>query len=135
MTEFTNMVPSLGIETVESGDGRAVGEMAHRPDLTQATGVFHAGAIFTLADTMATVAGWTFADPNKEHGNARFPLAIQSNCNFIGNAGEGKLIAESRVIHGGRTTIVAETIVKSEADRQVALITTTMIVPDSRQTG
>ena len=41
MTDFNNMVPALGIVTIESGDGRAVGEMEHRPDLSQATGVFH----------------------------------------------------------------------------------------------
>jgi uncharacterized protein (TIGR00369 family) len=132
MTDFNNMVPALGIVTIESGDGRAVGEMKHRRDLSQATGVFHAGAIFTLADTMATVAVWSLADPDKEHERAKFPLAVQSNCHFVGNTGEGKLIAESKVVHPGRTTMVVETNVRSEAGKLVALITTTLIVPDAR---
>jgi len=132
MSEFENLVPALGIETVEMKDGRAVGEMPHRPDLCQATGVFHAGAIFTLADTMATMAAWTIADPDKEHGTAKFPLAVQSNVNFTGNAKDGKLTAESRVVHPGRTTMVTETEVRSEAGKLVALVTTTLIVPEAR---
>ena len=132
MTEFNNMVPALGIETIESGDGRAVGEMDHRPDLSQATGVFHAGAIFTLADTMATVAVWSLADPDKDQERAKFPLAVQSNCHFVGNVAEGKLRAESQVVHPGRTTMVVETNVRTESGKLVALITTTLIVPEAR---
>ncbi len=132
MSEFTNMVPALGIETIESGDGRAVGEMALRPDLSQATGVFHAGAIFTLADTMATVAVWSLADPDKKEERAKFPLAVQSNCHFVGNVAEGKLRAESQVVHPGRTTMVVETNVRSESGKLIALITTTLIVPEPR---
>ena len=132
MTEFNNMVPALGIKTIESGDGRAVGEMALRPDLSQATGVFHAGAIFTLADTMATMAVWSLADPDKKEERAKFPLAVQSNCHFVGNVAEGKLRAESQVVHPGRTTMVVETNVRSESGKLIALITTTLIVPEAR---
>ena len=131
MTEFDNMVPALGIETIESGDGRAVGEMEHRPDLSQATGVFRAGAIFTLADTMATAAVWSPADPDKEQERAKFPFAVQSNCHSVGNVAEGKLRAESQVVHPGPTMVV-ETNVHPASGKLVALITTTLIVPDAR---
>ena len=75
---------------------------------------------------MATVAVWSLADPNKDHERAKFPLAVQSNCHFVGNASEGKLTAESR------TTMVVETNVRSETGKLVALITTTLIVPEAR---
>ena len=123
------MVEALGINVTAFGDGTATGEINYRDDLRQPTGLFHAGAIFALADTIATCAGLTVVSPEGEFDLARFPLAIQSNSNFIGNASHGRLIAAAEAVHRGRTTIVVETKVRDETGKLVATTSTTLLVP------
>lgn len=105
--------------------------MKFQPKLQQLTGLFHAGAILSLADTVATSAAISALSAEGNLNIASFPLAIQISANLIGNAREGKLLAEAQIIHAGRSTIVVETRVSDALGKPIALTTTTMLVPGS----
>jgi uncharacterized protein (TIGR00369 family) len=57
-----------------------------------------------------------------------FPLAVQVSSSLLRNTDHGKVIAESRVVHAGRTMMVCEGEVKDEADRLLCTVTTTHLV-------
>ncbi|HYB42927.1 MAG TPA: PaaI family thioesterase [Candidatus Methylomirabilis sp.] len=123
------MIAAHGTRFIEVSADRAVLELDWRPELTQMTGLFHAGSIISLADEACTAlasahtmgeAGW---DP------AKFPLTIQLSANLIRNAGSGTLTAEARPLHKGRATVVVQSTVKDGQGRLLATITATQIVP------
>jgi len=122
------MIASHGTRFVEVSAERVVLQLAFKPELTQMTGLFHAGAIISLADEACTAlasahamnAGW---DPGK------FPLTIQLSANLIGNVDRGTLTAEALPVHKGRTTMVVQSTVKDDAGRLLATVTATQIVP------
>ena len=123
------MVEALGIRVTALGDGVASGEMEYREDLRQSGGLFHAGAILALADSIATSAALTVVSPEGEFDLSRFPLAIQTSSNLVGNADRGKLIATAEAVHRGRTTIVVETKVRHGGGKLIATTSTTLLVP------
>jgi uncharacterized protein (TIGR00369 family) len=122
------MIASHGTRFVEVSPARAVVELDHRPDLTQLTGLFHAGAIIALADEACTALasahtmrdGW---DP------ARFPLTVQLSANMIRNTDRGRIVAEALPLHAGRTTAVVQSTVRDDAGRILAAVTATLFLP------
>jgi 1,4-dihydroxy-2-naphthoyl-CoA hydrolase len=122
------MIAAHGTRFVEVSADRAVLELDFKPELAQMTGVFHAGAIISLADEACTAlasvramaGGW---DP------ARFPLTVQLSANLIRNIDRGTLTAEALPIHQGRSTVVVQSTVKDERGRLLATVTATQIVP------
>jgi len=123
------MIDSHGTRFVQVSAERAVLELDFKPELTQMTGLFHAGAIISLADEACTAlasahimgdGGW---DPSK------FPLTVQLSANLIRNAGGGRLVAEALPLHKGRTTVVVQSTVKDEHGRLLATVIATQIVP------
>lgn len=122
------MLETVGYRVLEVNDRHAVAEIAFRPELTQLTGLFHAGALLTLADSTATVACMYAVDPSGAFDAATFPLAIQLSANLIRNTGAGRAIAEARLLHKGRTTMVVETVVRDAQDRVLVIVTTTHLV-------
>jgi len=123
------MVDALGIRVTALGDGLASGEMDYREDLRQSGGLFHAGAILALADSVATSAALTVVSPEGEFDLSRFPLAIQTSSNLVGNTDRGKLVATAEAVHRGRTTIVVETKVRDGNGKLIATTSTTLLVP------
>ncbi len=117
----------LGIELTEVSPERVVASMLVRPDLCTTGGVLHGGAIMAFADTLGAVA--TFA--NLPQG-AR-TTTIESKTNFLGAAPAGTRVSgECTPFHRGRTTMVWQTLVKSEAGKLCAVVTQTqMVLPQS----
>jgi uncharacterized protein (TIGR00369 family) len=122
------MIAAHGTRFVQVSAERAVLELDFKPELTQMTGLFHAGAIISLADEACTALasahamadGW---DPT------RFPLTVQLSANLIRNVDRGTLTAEALPIHQGRTTMVVQSTVKDDRGRLLATVTATQIVP------
>ena len=122
------MIAAHGTRFVQVSAERAVLELDFKPELTQMTGLFHAGAIISLADEACTALasahamadGW---DPT------RFPLTVQLSANLIRNVDRGTLTAEALPIHQGRTTVVVQSTVKDDRGRLLATVTATQIVP------
>lgn len=124
----TNLMTTLGIRLIEATPERAVTELDFRPELQQLTGVFHTGAILSLADSTATWGAMQTVQPGGELAPEQFPLAVQLSANLLRNTGEGTLTAEARPIHRGRTLIVMETEVRDSRQRRLAKVTTTHVV-------
>ncbi len=123
------MLETVGQRFIEVNDEHAVAELDFRPGLAQLTGLFHTGALLTLADGTATVACMHALDPTGAAGeDAPFPLAIQLSANLIRNTSAGTVTAEARIIHKGRTTMVVETTVRDEDGRTLVIVTSTHLV-------
>jgi 1,4-dihydroxy-2-naphthoyl-CoA hydrolase len=122
------MLETIGLIPLEIERGRFLCAIEHRPALAIRSGVFHAGTLATLADSAATFAALTVTDPQASMDQSLFPLAVQLSTAVIRNTDRGRITAEARVMHAGRTTQVVETQVKDEQERLLALVTTTHLV-------
>ena len=118
----------LGFDLREVYDEHVVAEMSFRESLQQLTGVFHAGALLSLADTTATFACLYWRGDPPDCSPSSFPLTIQLSSNFIRNAGSGTVRARAVPVHRGRTTIVVETRVTDADERLLSVVTTTHLV-------
>jgi uncharacterized protein (TIGR00369 family) len=127
--EGGNIIAAMRMRMVSSSAEGVVMEMPMGPGVRQGTGVFAAGALIQLADVAATSACFDAmhtADPQAEV--LPFPLAVQVSSSLLRNTGRGKVIAESRVVHAGRTMMVCEGKVKDEAGRLLCTVTTTHLI-------
>jgi len=123
-----NIILALGLRPVEESDERVVMEMPMSANVRQGTGVFAAGALMQLADVAATIvcqrsSGSTPEDPKP------FPLSVQISVNLLRNTDRGKAIAESRIVHRGRTMTVVESKVHDDAGRLLCIVTSTHVAP------
>jgi 1,4-dihydroxy-2-naphthoyl-CoA hydrolase len=113
----------LGIEFTDVTPEKVVARLAVRKDLCTIGDNLHGGAIMAFADTLGAVA----AIMNMPQG-AR-TTTIESKTNFIGGAPLGtQVTGESAPVHKGRTTVVCQTTIRSEAGKLVALVTQTQLV-------
>ena len=113
----------LGIELTEVGPERVVAAMQVRPELCTTGEILHGGAIMAFADTLGAVATVV----NLPAG-AR-TVTIESKTNFLGGAPVGaKITGECTPFHRGRTTMVWQTMIRSEAGKLCAVVTQTQMV-------
>jgi uncharacterized protein (TIGR00369 family) len=113
----------MGVQLTEVTQTRVVASMEVRPDLCTAGGVLHGGAIMAFADTLGAVA--TVA--NLPQGGRT--TTIESKTNFLGAVPVGsRVIGECTPFHRGRTTMVWQTLVRSEAGKLCAVVTQTQMV-------
>jgi len=122
--QFNGLLPALlGIRFVEVTPEKVVAELTVRAELCTLGQILHGGAIMAFADTLGAAA--TIA--NLPAG-AR-TTTIESKTNFLSAAPVGsRIVGESTPVHRGRTTMVWQTRIKSEAGRLVALVTQTQMV-------
>lgn len=123
-TLLAPLLPGLmGIQLKVADKDRVVATMVVRPDLCTTGNTLHGGAIMALADTLGAIG--TFQ--NLPEG-AR-TTTVDSATKFIGGAPVGSTVTgECIPFHRGRTTMVWQTLVKSEAGRLCAVITQTQLV-------
>ena len=113
----------LGIELTEAAPERVVATLAVRQELCTVGNSMHGGAIMAFADTLGAVG------TIMNIASGQRTTTIESKTNFIGGAPLGtRVIGESVPVHRGRTTVVCQTTVKSEAGKLVALVTQTQLV-------
>lgn len=122
--QWKGLLPDLlGIQFTEVTKERVIARLEVRQNLCTVGDILHGGTIMAFADTLGAVA--TFV--NLPQG-AR-TTTIESKTNFLGGAPAGShVIAECTPIHRGRTTMVWQTHVKSEAGKLLALVTQTQMV-------
>jgi uncharacterized protein (TIGR00369 family) len=112
----------LGVE-VESASAEVVRlALPWRADLCTGAGILHGGSIMALADS----SGASCAVLNLPEGAGT--ATIESKTNFFRAVRDGRVIATSRPLHVGSSTIVVETEVRDATDRLVAKITQTQAV-------
>ena len=113
----------LGIELTEAAPERVVATLAVRQNLCTVGGMLHGGAIMAFADTLGAVG--TFVNLPAGHRTT----TIESKTNFIGAAPLGsRLTGETTPLHRGRTTMVWQTRITSDAGKLVAIVTQTQMV-------
>jgi 1,4-dihydroxy-2-naphthoyl-CoA hydrolase len=113
----------LGIEFSEATPDKVVAQITVRKELCTVGDNLHGGAVMAFADTLGAVA----AILNMPQGSRT--TTIESKTNFLGGAAIGvRVIGESIPVHKGRTTIVCQTTLRSEAGKLVALVTQTQLV-------
>jgi uncharacterized protein (TIGR00369 family) len=61
-----------------------------------------------------------------------FPLSIQISVSLLRNTDHGDVIAETRLVHGGRRLMVAESRITDEEGRLLATMTSTHLVARSQ---
>ena len=117
---FANL---MGVQITDPSKDKVIGKLLVRADLCTSGHILHGGAIMAFADTLGAVA----AILNMPEG-AR-TTTIESKTNFIGGAPAGtRVVGESVPVHTGRTTVVCQTTIRSEAGKLVALVTQTQLV-------
>ncbi|HMN74879.1 MAG TPA: PaaI family thioesterase [Burkholderiaceae bacterium] len=125
------MFPGLmGLELTGVGPERVTATMRVRPDLCTAGDILHGGAVMAFADTLGAVA--TFV--NLPHG-AR-TTTIESSTKFLAAAPAATTVSgECTAFHRGRTTMVWQTLVRTEEGKLCAVVTQTQLVIAPRESS
>ena len=104
---------TLGI-TTRGGPEEVEARLDWKPELCTAGGVLHGGILMALADSAGAVCAFLNLPPGAR------TVTIESKTNFLGAVRKGHVVARSRPLHEGRTTIVVETDVFDADGRRVA---------------
>jgi uncharacterized protein (TIGR00369 family) len=99
---------TLGVELVHLAPGEVDLAMAHRPQLTQQHGYFHAGATATIADSAAGYAALSLYPPGTG------VLTVEFKINLLRPAEGERLVARGRVVKPGRTVTVCRSEIYGE---------------------
>ena len=121
---FAPLLPGLmGIELGETTQEKVVATMLVRPDLCTVGGVCHGGAFMAFADTSGAIGTVMNLAPGTR------TTTIESKTNFLGAAPVNtRVTAESTPLHRGKTTMVWQTMIRSEAGKLCAVVTQTQMV-------
>lgn len=119
----------LGFEPLEATTGHVRLRLPFSDRLLQSLGRVHGGVIFSLADH---ASGWAaFSTLERDERCATLEMKI----NYIAALHDEDCLAEARVIHKGRTSIVVESEVRTEAGRLIARTLATFIVLRHKSEG
>ena len=117
------LVATLGIELLSADAEEVRARVAWSEGLCTAGGILHGGVLMSLADA----AGAYCAFLNLPEGSSG-TATIESKTNFLRAVSSGHVVAVSRPLHVGRTTIVVDTDLFDDRDRRVARVTQTQAV-------
>ncbi len=112
----------LGFEPVEQEPGRVLLRLPFSEKLLQSLGRVHGGAIFSLADHASGWAAYSTLNENERCAT------LEMKINYIAALQDEDCLAEARVIHRGRTSIVIETDLKTPKGRLIAKTLATFMV-------
>lgn len=118
-------VAHLGIELEDLGEGWCEASLELKGWHLQQTGVAHAGVISTLADHCAGAAAST------QLAEGEHVVSIEFKVNFLRGARGERLLCRADVLKSGRTLVVVESQVYTEAAGRrtlIAKLTATMAV-------
>jgi 1,4-dihydroxy-2-naphthoyl-CoA hydrolase len=124
---FASLFPGLmGIRFSEVTIDRVVATLKVRPELCTTGSILHGGALMAFADTLGAVA----TVMNLSTG-AR-TTTIESSTKFLRAVPVASTVTgECSALHRGRTTMVWQTLVKSESGTLCAVVTQTQLVLSS----
>ena len=116
----------MGLEISEASPERVVATMRVRPDLCTTGESLHGGALMAFADTLGGVGTFVNLAPGKR------TTTIESSTKFIGAAKVGSVVTgECTALHRGRTTMVWQTRITSDAGKLCGVVTQTQLVLDA----
>ena len=108
---------ALGVVLDAAGAGEVRGRLAWAPERCTTAGTMHGGALMALADSLGGLCAFLNLPPGA--GTA----TISSSTVFTRAVREGEVIAVTRPLHVGRSTIVVQTDLADRAGRRVAQVT------------
>ncbi|MDA4129099.1 MAG: PaaI family thioesterase [Thaumarchaeota archaeon] len=119
---------TLGMKLVKVGKGRAtitmdVGKKFHNP-----MGTVHGGVITDLADAAMGVAVISTLEEKEAF------TTLELKMNFLRPVYAGKLTAEGKVVHRGKTIVLVESVVINENRKAVARGVATQMILKARPT-
>jgi uncharacterized protein (TIGR00369 family) len=128
---FAPLFPGLmGMEFSEVTADRVVATLRVRPDLCTTGEVLHGGALMAFADTLGAVGTFMNLPPGTR------TTTIESSTKFVRGAPVGSTVTgECTAFHRGRTTLVWQTLVKSEAGKLCGVVTQTQLVLPAERSG
>ena len=114
---------TMGVEIEDVTPERVRASMLVRPDLCTTGDILHGGAFMAFADTLGAIGTFANLPPGAR------TATIESKTNFLGAAKAGtRITAESTPFHRGKTTMMWQTLIKSEDGRLCAVVTQTQMV-------
>ena len=108
---------ALGVVLDGAGADEVRGRLAWAPEQCTTAGTIHGGALMALADSLGGLCAFLNLPPGA--GTA----TISSSTVFTRAVREGEVIAVTRPLHVGRSTIVVQTDLADQAGRRVAQVT------------
>ncbi len=118
-----NMWKHLGIEFKELNPGHVKLGMKVKDELLQSAGVMHGGATASLIDSATWVAVWSMNSPTDKW------TTTEMKVNYLAAAMPGdELVAESRVIHNGRSLAVSTAEVRNQKGKMIGFGTATFLL-------
>jgi uncharacterized protein (TIGR00369 family) len=114
---------TLGFRVRQLAPGRAVLRVGFRRRLMSAYGI-HGGVVLALADAAGGLAAFSLMR------SGRRVATVELKLNYVAAAGQGGLEAEARVVHQGRTTVVADIEVRSAGALKAKALGTYMVLRD-----
>jgi len=112
----------IGMELVSASAEEVQARLRWAAERCTSGGLMHGGALMALADTAGAICAVLNLRPGEGTGT------IESKTNFLRAVREGAVLATSRPLHVGRTTIVVQTDLWDERRRRVAQVTQTQAV-------
>ena len=120
----------LGVRFKTAELDRVVAELLVRDELCTRPAVAHGGAVMAFADTLGA-AGTILNLPT-----GAYTTTIESKTNFLAAAPVGsRIIGETTPVHRGKTTMVWQTRISTDAGRLVALVTQTQLILAAKTKG
>ena len=120
----------MGVEVTEAAQDGVTARLAVRPELCTAGGILHGGAIMAFADTLGAVGTVL----NLPQGAST--TTIESGTRFLAAAPVDTVVTgRSTPLHRGRTTMVWQTEIRTEAGKLCAVVTQTQLVRPPARDG
>lgn len=112
--------------TIETRDQECVvSRMPISDGVLNPFGTVQAGAMIWLADVTASVLA--IGDRQLGPDGQGFPLAVDLHTTLVANQAAGDITAEARFVRKGRRVIVIRTVVRGDAGRLLAEVTSTHV--------
>jgi len=113
------------LEIIITGRGKnwLAAEMPVKAKHKQPFGIVHGGATATLAETVASIAGWLCVDKGSQA-----TVGLELNINHLKAVRKGRLTAIAKAIHVGRKTQVWQIDIYNQDFKQVSTARLTVAV-------
>ncbi|MDO5477222.1 MAG: PaaI family thioesterase [Eubacteriales bacterium] len=105
------------IRLTELDEDHCIGYVDLQPEQKNPNGLAHGGLLFTISDVIASTVA---------RADGRNYSTLDADVHFLRNVKEGRIYGEASVIRRGRTSVLIETILRSEAGKELVRATVTM---------
>ena len=122
------LMGTLGIEIVEVNEGRVVATMPVDERTHQPMGLLHGGASVALAETVASLGGFTMVDEKTEA-----VVGLEINANHLKSKRDGFVTATGNIVHRGKKTMVWEIKITDEENELICISRCTLAVIQTKK--